>query len=232
VSTLIYPPNPLEVLIVDDDPIARSILQSFWQQCGYQPQVVEGGPQALSLAQARFFDIICMDCQMPDLDGWQTSSQIVQDWKTAQPMIFAVTSLEDAATQQKCLASGMKRFFNKPMQLNNVESMVSEANYPLDQLALLKNYGQARKLLKSIIAEFLRRGPELLAQMQIHRKHSEFSELAKVAHSIKGSASYFYAQPVQLFAQNVQSEPTSDRQILRLRAEILRLCKVLENLKL
>ena len=68
--------SPLSVLLVDDCPVQRVLTTTLLAQWGIVPVVATGGCEAISLEQSQEFDIILMDIEMPDLDGFETTRRI------------------------------------------------------------------------------------------------------------------------------------------------------------
>jgi CheY-like chemotaxis protein/nitrogen-specific signal transduction histidine kinase len=116
------------VLIVDDNPVNQLVAQRAVDRFGYTAEVVSGGREALTAireaARRRApFDAVLMDCQMPDMDGYQTTAAIRhwEDGNRRMPII-ALTANCVEGDRERCLDSGMDDYLAKPFRLASLES--------------------------------------------------------------------------------------------------------------
>jgi len=110
-----------EVLVVEDNPVNQSVAEHMLKRLGFVPVTVDSGIQALELIQKKTFPIILMDCQMPELDGYETTRRIRELEKTGESIleiphrIIAMTANTMDEDQQKCLDAGMDDYLSKPV---------------------------------------------------------------------------------------------------------------------
>jgi len=116
------------VLIVDDNPVNQLVAQRAVDRFGYRAEVVSGGAEALvaireAARQRAPFDAVLMDCQMPDMDGYQTTAAI-RHWENGKHRvpIIALTANCIEGDREKCLDSGMDDYLAKPFRLASLES--------------------------------------------------------------------------------------------------------------
>lgn len=108
------PKRDYRVLLVEDDPINRMIAEHQLRALGYEVETAETGRQALAVLD-RGFDAVLMDCQMPDLDGYETTHHIRQNEAPGKRLpVIAVTAHAMKGEKEKCLAAGMDDFISKP----------------------------------------------------------------------------------------------------------------------
>ena len=112
-----------KVLIVDDEPEVRQVLQEFLSGRGYDVLVAESGPAALAVLGGDRPDLVLLDVAMPDMDGVETLRQIV----ALQPSmsVIMVTANTDIATTSKLLAMGAVDYIPKPFDLDYLDQAVS-----------------------------------------------------------------------------------------------------------
>ena len=112
-----------KVLIVDDEPEVRQMLQEFLSGRGYYVLVAESGSAALAALGADQPDLVLLDVAMPDMDGVETLRRIV----ALQPSIpvIMVTANADIATTSKLLAMGAVDYIPKPFDLDYLDQAVS-----------------------------------------------------------------------------------------------------------
>lgn len=105
------------VLVVDDHPTNRKLLQVVVEEMGWTCVSAEDGAAALAACGAEAFDLILMDYRMPGMDGCETTMAIraLGGWAAAAPII-GITAEDSQAARAKCIASGMLTCIGKPIQ--------------------------------------------------------------------------------------------------------------------
>ena len=108
------------VLVVDDDAVNRTIAQAMLGRLGCKPLVLSGGQQALDALAREPFDLVLMDCEMPDLDGLTVTREVRRREREHQSPRLAVVALTGHATEvqrELCLAAEMDEMLTKPISL-------------------------------------------------------------------------------------------------------------------
>ncbi|MEA5416116.1 ATP-binding protein [Synechococcus sp. BA-132 BA5] len=107
---------PLRLLVVDDIPVNRRLAIQMLQRLGYHPNTVSSGAEALDAVREHSYDVLFMDVQMPDLDGYATTRAIRElPAPFVQPWIIAMTAHGRPEDRQACLRAGMDDFLSKPI---------------------------------------------------------------------------------------------------------------------
>lgn len=107
----------VHILVAEDNQINQMVAVKMLQKMGYKPQAVGNGHEVIKAVLDRKFDLILMDCQMPELDGYETTKalrQLSQDNLRNLPVI-AMTANAVAGDKEKCLAAGMNDYIAKPV---------------------------------------------------------------------------------------------------------------------
>ncbi len=125
----------LKVLIVDDNPMAREVLQGLGESLGWDCDLASSGEQALALVHLAaergepHYDLILMDWRMPGLDGWETSRRIRDSHESDAPVIIMVTAhgreLLAARSEQEIQSLG--GYLVKPVTASMLQDAVAEA---------------------------------------------------------------------------------------------------------
>jgi CheY-like chemotaxis protein len=102
------------VLIVDDEPMNRGMLQIILNFAGLVTDTVDDGAQAIAQAWRVHYDLILMDMQMPNVDGLEATRKILEIPGYRQIPIIAMTANCSAEARGLCLASGMSDYMTKP----------------------------------------------------------------------------------------------------------------------
>jgi CheY-like chemotaxis protein/HPt (histidine-containing phosphotransfer) domain-containing protein len=115
----------LKILIADDAMVNQKVVTNQLKYLGYNDVTcVMNGVEVLQALEKHNYDVILMDCIMPELDGYQTSQMIRQRTNGDKPIIIAMTANALGEERQKCLAVGMNDYLVKPLELVSLEQIL------------------------------------------------------------------------------------------------------------
>ena len=116
---------PLDVLLVEDNPVNQKVATRFLGRLGYRAEAVGNGVEALAVVETRHFDLILMDLQMPEMDGCEATRQIRRNLPShRQPKIVALTANALHGDRELCLAAGMDDYITKPVKLAELTDVI------------------------------------------------------------------------------------------------------------
>jgi two-component system, sensor histidine kinase and response regulator len=123
VDTSKYVVNKPRVLLVEDNPINQKIALLMLEKIGCNVDVAANGIEALKALQLFSYDLIFMDCQMPEMDGYEATRRIRKLSKPISDIpIIALTANAFKEDQTKCIEAGMNDFVTKPVESSTLES--------------------------------------------------------------------------------------------------------------
>ena len=111
-------PNAPIVLVVEDSPVNRLVAVRVLERCGYRVHVVNDGREALDALSTQVYDVVLMDCQMPEVDGYEATRELrlrEQGGKRHTPVI-AMTAHAMTGDRERCLEAGMDDYLAKPVR--------------------------------------------------------------------------------------------------------------------
>jgi CheY-like chemotaxis protein len=114
----------LRVLLAEDNLVNRSLMQKMLAKYGHQVSYAANGAEAVSMAKEQVFDLVLMDCQMPVMDGFEATRQIIAILGERRPRIVALTANAFKEDREQCLAAGMDDFLTKPISRNSLEKIM------------------------------------------------------------------------------------------------------------
>ncbi|MGQ0800624.1 MAG: ATP-binding protein [Pseudomarimonas sp.] len=115
----------LRVLVVDDIEMNRELLELQVSSLGATTITAESGMRAIELIAENVFDLVLLDCQMPELDGYQTARRIRARWPQSPLRIVAVTAHAQPGERERCLRAGMDDYIAKPVAMATLERLLA-----------------------------------------------------------------------------------------------------------
>ena len=121
---------PLRVLLVEDNPVNQRVALRLLDRLGYQADAVGNGREALTAIEDRAYELVFMDLQMPEMDGFDAARHIRKNQPAhRQPCIIALTANALQSDRDACRAAGMNDFITKPIKLGDVDEVIRR-NFP------------------------------------------------------------------------------------------------------
>jgi CheY-like chemotaxis protein len=112
-------------LVAEDHRINQLLLQRILQKLGHSFDLAVNGHEVMDLLRMKSYDLIFMDLQMPEMDGFETTETIIKELpETQRPRIIAVTSSSSQVDKDLCTNLGMIDFINKPIKTNMIEDLM------------------------------------------------------------------------------------------------------------
>ncbi|MBE9040867.1 response regulator [Oscillatoriales cyanobacterium LEGE 11467] len=112
---------PLRILLVEDTRINQKVALRMLKRLGYQADLATNGLEALEVLRRESYDIVFMDVQMPQMDGFEATRQIHREWKALErPWIIAMTANAMRGDREKCLEAGMNDYISKPVEVEEI----------------------------------------------------------------------------------------------------------------
>ncbi len=109
------------ILVVEDNRANQQVAQAMLERLGSRSSIASNGFEALKLLESTKYDAIFMDCNMPDMDGYEATQQIRQlKTEVAQIPIIAMTANVLEGDREKCIQAGMNDYISKPLKLDTL----------------------------------------------------------------------------------------------------------------
>ncbi|HUE99608.1 MAG TPA: adenylate/guanylate cyclase domain-containing response regulator [Anaerolineales bacterium] len=108
-------PEPGHLLVVDDNRVNRILLARGLEGHGHKVETAENGKQALEKLRADSFDLVLLDIEMPEMNGYQVLETCLQDSELREIPIIMTSSLDEIDSVVKCVELGAEDYLNKPV---------------------------------------------------------------------------------------------------------------------
>ncbi|MFP4581019.1 MAG: PAS domain S-box protein [Candidatus Sumerlaeia bacterium] len=115
----------VEVLVAEDNPINQMVAEGMLMDLGMSVDCVSNGREAVEAVQQKPYDLVLMDCQMPEMDGFEATGRI-RSLDGRYVPIIAMTAAAMKGDREKCLDAGMDDYLAKPVQIEEIRKMVSK----------------------------------------------------------------------------------------------------------
>jgi signal transduction histidine kinase/DNA-binding response OmpR family regulator/ligand-binding sensor domain-containing protein/HPt (histidine-containing phosphotransfer) domain-containing protein len=113
--------QPLRILVADDSEMNQELVASVLQKFGYGCHLAGNGREVIYAVERERFDLVFLDVQMPEMDGYETAREIRTRWSGSdRPRLVAMTANASRADREKCLEAGMDEFISKPVHIPEI----------------------------------------------------------------------------------------------------------------
>lgn len=223
------PEPPVRILLAEDNPANRKLALAMLTRLGHSAEAVSNGLQAVQAAARDAYDVILMDCRMPEMDGFQATSEIRRRQGTRpRTPIIAMTADAMEGDRQRCLEAGMDDYISKPVSLESLEEVLvrwvhaprsttpsgvqqprreSDDAPSLDPsvIEMLRTLGERTGgALPGLVAEFLEDAASNLEQIGDALERGELDTVTERAHALGGTAATFGARRMGGLSRTLQ----------------------------
>lgn len=114
------------ILVAEDNAVNQLVIRKMLTHLGYEVELVGTGRETLEQVSNRRFDALLLDCQMPDMDGYQVVRNLRAQAHTRKLPVIALTASATLENKNKCLNAGMDDFLSKPVSMATLDAMLAK----------------------------------------------------------------------------------------------------------
>jgi signal transduction histidine kinase/CheY-like chemotaxis protein len=118
----------LRILLAEDNPVNQKVAIRQLQKLGYSAETVVTGREAVQSVRDGAYDLVFMDCDMPEMDGYEATRQIRAIKLDRRVSIVAMTANALQGDREKCLAAGMDDYISKPTRLSDIQAIIDRVS--------------------------------------------------------------------------------------------------------
>jgi CheY-like chemotaxis protein len=219
------------VLVVEDTPVNQVVAARMLEKCGFEAHVADNGRAALAALSERCYAAVLMDCQMPDLDGYETTREVRRrEQGSRRTPIIAMTANSMQGDRERCLAAGMDDYLTKPLRNLVLRDALRRwafgppAGAPVDhapsptapparavgtellnEVVTAELEGLDDELLSSLLSLYFDEAARQLSELTEAIRCEDTLSVAPTAHKLKGASLTLGATHVSLIAAQLES---------------------------
>jgi PAS domain S-box len=220
-------PHLCHILVVEDNPVNQKVVLYMLDKLGLRADIAADGVEAVEAVERVPYDIILMDCQMPEMDGFEATARIrrLEEESRRKPRsrILAMTANAMAGDREHCLASGMDGYLEKPLRMETLRQVLTEwaqlphpedqpepvaagnPAEPMDLEQLRENFRHDEAAVRELVALYLGTTRPLLEKLESAAQQRDSAGAVRAAHEIKGASTYILAEEITGLARQMES---------------------------
>ena len=242
--------TPLNILVVEDNPVNRKVLLRQLQLLGYYPECATNGREAIEQLKLDDRDLVLMDCQMPVLDGYDATRELRRyEGPTRHTVVIALTAHAMKGDREKCLAAGMDDYLTKPVNLETLRAKIEDWAGQLQSTSSVpkpREPAHPRNLIdfdrlnevsdgdvefqQELLEIFIEDVTEKLQGLQQAFQDGDRSGIARYAHTIKGASANLGITSMQAIALKLEHQARND-QLEDPQQQLTQIYQILDRLK-
>ncbi len=218
---------PLQILIAEDNVVNQKVAQKYLACLGYTADIVANGLEAINAIERQPYDLVFMDVQMPEMDGFEATRIIVKKWdRIDRPKIIAMTANAMKGDRERCLDAGMDDYISKPVQLFEIQEILLKSKSSTVVSNVVNESSLVETLVKrqfAILADSFQEDPyefvellhlfEMESQSMLNALEKQAIELdtgglRKTAHEYKGVAANLGAGKIVKLCEKLEAIET------------------------
>jgi PAS domain S-box-containing protein len=199
---------PLRILHVEDNIVIQNYVVGMLGKSEHKVKTANNGKEAMELLSREEFDVVLMDIQMPDMDGFEVVRTIrdpFSDVKNHAIPVIATTAHAMKGDREHCIESGMNDYIAKPFSMNELFEKIARLlpgspkdKDVIDQASLERLYDRNKDVIRKICTDFLLNvTPARLDQIREAVAARDADAAGRLSHSLKGAAGTIGAKPLQ-----------------------------------
>jgi PAS domain S-box-containing protein len=216
---------PSRVLVVEDNVVNQKVAVRLLEKRGCRVDVAANGREAVTMLAQLAYDIVLMDCQMPEMDGFAATAAIRErEASTGHHVpIIAMTANAMQGDRERCLAAGMDGYLAKPITADALYAVIAQYRPegeaapeatrapPMDLAEALAVADGDRDLVQEMMAVLLAEYPGQLATLRTALDQGDARQLERTAHSLKGALGAVGAKRARGLAQQLEAHGRADQ---------------------
>ena len=214
--------QPLRILVAEDNVVNQKLALRLLEQLGYRADVAANGLEAIAAIERQPYDLVLMDVQMPEMDGFEASREITRRWPgDERPRIVAMTANAMQGDRDLCLAAGMDDYMSKPIRIEELVAALQrsaaggvihkpDGERPSSEVLNRAAFERLRTamgagFLDELLSTFVEDAQELVGTMRRALGKRDTDAFRRAAHSLKSNAASVGAMTLSGLARDLET---------------------------
>jgi two-component system sensor histidine kinase/response regulator len=186
------------VLVVEDNLVNQKVAVRMLERMGYRADVAADGLQAVDAVTKGRYAAVLMDCQMPEMDGYEATRSIRKlEVDSRRTPIIAMTAGAMKSDQEKCFAAGMDDYVPKPVRFEDLEAVLArwigasprnDAPLDPDAIKMLRSIDDDEGFLQGLARDFISDSEAIFSDLGAAMGRGDRSLVAQLCHRLKGAS--------------------------------------------
>jgi hypothetical protein len=220
--------NKIKVLVAEDHDINRFIIEKILKDWKYEFDFAMNGENAVGLAKQKKYDLILMDIEMPDIDGYKATTLIRESNNlNKNTPIIAITGHAMNGEREKCLSFGMNEYISKPFKTEELQQLIKKLivevdnDKPKKEDSIMQNISTERltdmhflkelsdnndQFYRDFLVMFLTNTPIAITAIKNSFANEDWENLKLASHKIKPSFNYVGLKELNALAAKIESQ--------------------------
>jgi len=236
----------LKILLVEDDILNVKLIEYLFAEYGMHTEVAYNGKDAIEKFLKKDYELILMDIEMPEMNGYETTSYIRETLNSQVPII-AITAHAMAGEREKCLQLGMNDYIPKPIDASQLFEIIYKTisltekehdgyQEPITNFGYLKETMNGKKeAIKEMLDYILHQLPIYLSDLTKAIEKSDHPAIAKLAHKTKSAVGIMGAKSLEPLLTKMETAGKNSAEIstiIKMNIELTNNCRqALEEIK-
>lgn len=224
------------ILVVEDHKINQEVAVIQLRSMGFEAEVAATGKEALQMVQDNDYSLILMDCQMPEMDGFEAARNIrkMEAHTGKRVPIIAITAHALDGSREQCESAGMDDYLSKPVDLKKLTLLLDKwliekaSSPPVDLGTLERSMGGGP--IKHLLLLFIEETRGQLKNLEEALKNEDQVQLALHAHGLKGDSASIYAKELVALAMALE-ESAKEKDWQKCRSTLDEITKQIERVR-
>lgn len=209
-----------KILVVEDNNINQLVVKHTLQKLGISIDIAVDGVEAIEKISSNNYDLILMDIQLPEMNGYDVTRYIRNQMKNSIPII-AMTALAINGEDEKCIESGMNGYVSKPFSVESLYNaidrvyvapaqtssnahIISTSQVAIDMSMLYEIAGDDKEYVNTMLSTFLENMPVTIQKIEECLLARDYDSLYKAAHYAKSSLSVIKISDVYSWIERIE----------------------------
>lgn len=214
----------MRVLLAEDNPLNQEVAVLQIQRMGHEVDVVSSGREAIESVEKDHYDLVLMDCEMPEMDGFEATRLIRERESNSHIPVIAITGHVGQDYRKQCLAAGMDDYISKPLRVEELFALIErwaslieaepstaitesmEDEREADLIESLKALTRGSKPDSSVllIDIFVKDSTERILAIKEAAASDDAKSLTRTSHALKGSCGYMGAKRMAEISETLE----------------------------